>query len=92
MIDYAPAALDDIERLHAWLATRSSQAATRFLALLNHAEQNIAAQPNGYPLAGDGVIRKCLLSLGRSVYVIYYVIDDENQIILRLWHGREQRT
>lgn len=31
------------------------------------------------------------MRFGRSVYVIYFLIEGDNQIILRVWHGHEAR-
>lgn len=35
--------------------------------------------------------RRYLMRLGRSTYVIHYVEDEKDQVIVRIWHGREDR-
>jgi plasmid stabilization system protein ParE len=91
MIRYTPDARKDVLRLYAWQAARSEELAERFRELLKETENRIAARPKMFPPAAGGDARKCLMRFGRSVYVLYFTIDGEDQVILRVWHGREER-
>jgi plasmid stabilization system protein ParE len=91
MIRYTPEALDDYERLYDWLADRDARLCDRFVATLRQTETRIAKRPLMFPLASGGETRKCLMRFGRRVYVIYFVEDGDDQIIVRMWHGREER-
>lgn len=91
MIRYAPEARADVLRLHAFQKQRSSALASRWRQLLDRTERRIAERPHLFPPSADGEARKCLMRFGRSVYVVHFVIDGDDQIIVRLWHGRESR-
>lgn len=92
MIVYSAEALADAVRLTDWLADRGApEAAARFRLLLTEAGAKIARNPRGWPRIGDGEIRKFLMHLGRTAYVVYYVDEAADQIIVRIWHGREGR-
>lgn len=91
MITYSQEALADVERLFVWLQARSPDAAARFVAGLRRAAARIAERPLLYLAAGDGSVRKCLMHFGGSAYVIYFQIEGADQVILRIWHGREER-
>jgi plasmid stabilization system protein ParE len=92
VIIYAQEALDDVDRLFTWLLDRNQTAAGRFLEALRHATARIAEAPELYPVSDtDAGARKCLMRFGGSAYVIHYVAEGDNQIIVRMWHGREER-
>ena len=93
MLRYSAEALGDVERLHSRLIERDAGVADRFLAHLRQTEQKIASRPLLYPRAQNAEdARKCLMRFGRSVYVIYDCIDGDDQVIVRIWHGREIRV
>ena len=78
MIIYRRDARADILRHYAWYLARDERLLDRFEALVHRTEKRIDA-------------RKCLMRFGRSVYVIYFLVEGDDQIILRVWHGREAR-
>ena len=92
MIRYTPEARADVDRLYAWRLVYSADLAERFLQLLAQTEARIAARPLLFPVSAAGEARKCLMRLGRHVYVLHYVIDGDDQVIVRIWHGRENRV
>lgn len=92
MIRYAVDAVHDVRRLHRWLRDRGAEgAAAKLSARLLDTERRIANDPGGWPLTDSGLARRVLMRLGRSTYVIHYVVDGEDQVIVRVWHGREDR-
>lgn len=91
MIIYRPEAKADVLRLYAWQLVRDERLPDKFEALLLTTEKRIAARPLSFPLTKDRDARKCLMRFGRSIFVIYFLIDGDDQVILRVWHGREAR-
>jgi plasmid stabilization system protein ParE len=91
MIIYAPDAQKDVRRLYCWLLERNSTAARRWLADLDAALVQIAAGPSAWPLTSKGDARKYFMKFGRSQYTIHYLERGDDQVIQRVWHGREQR-
>lgn len=92
MISYSDAALTDLERLYRWLLERNSNTARRFLDDLKRAEAFIAANPSACAAAAGGAARRHIMRFGASAYVIYFVEDGADQVIVRLWHGRKARA
>jgi plasmid stabilization system protein ParE len=84
-------ALEDVDRLRAWWIARDMAIAERFLEHLLKTEHRIAARPLLFPPSADGQTRVCLMRFGRFAYVVYFVVDGADQIIVRIWHGREER-
>jgi plasmid stabilization system protein ParE len=91
MIRYSAEALDDIERLYRWLLERDVRAAARFLTRLEDSAAQIARSPSRWPPSADGQARRYILRFGRSRYVIHFVENAGDALIVRIWHGREQR-
>ncbi len=84
---------DDVDRLFTWLLVRNPGAAARFLAALKQATARITEHPERYPRAGeDAAVRKHLMRFGGAAYVIYYVVEGDDQVLVRVWHGRERRA
>jgi len=87
------AALADIERLHAFLIDKNPTAARRAVIALDRAMQSLEIFPErGRPTGTPGV-RELIVPFGRSAYVMRYAYAQatDEVVILRLWHGREQR-
>jgi plasmid stabilization system protein ParE len=91
MIRYAAEALDDVERLYRWLLDRDAAAAGNWLTRLQEAEALIARAPHRWPSSAGGAARRYIMRFGRSRYVIHFVEDGTDAVILRIWSGREQR-
>jgi plasmid stabilization system protein ParE len=91
MIRYRREALVDVDRLLAWWLERSDVVAQRFLDRVLDTEQRIASRPGLFPPSKDGDTRRCLMRFGRSVYVLHFIIEGADQVIVRIWHGREDR-
>lgn len=89
MIRYSDAALTDVQRLTASLAERDHRLALRFFELLDEAERKIASHPATWPRAGRA--RKVHLTLGAVKYLVHYIEIGDDQEIVRIWHGREDR-
>ncbi|MBL8547308.1 MAG: type II toxin-antitoxin system RelE/ParE family toxin [Hyphomonadaceae bacterium] len=91
MIIYAPDAERDVERLHQRFVTLSAIAATTFMARLTQAEVRIEARPRTYRLLNDRETRRYSFRINRISYLVDYRIEPDQIVILRVWHGRQDR-
>jgi plasmid stabilization system protein ParE len=89
----SPAAAADIERLHAFLADKNPNAARRAVAVLVRAIQSLDALAERGRPAGTAGLRELAVPFGRSAYIVRYAHDAarEEVVIVRIWHGREDR-
>jgi plasmid stabilization system protein ParE len=89
----APAALADIERLHAFLVPKSPAAAGRAATALIDAVQSLAVLPERGRPSGTPNMRELIVPFGRSAYVLRYShsAQADEVVVHRIWHGREER-
>jgi len=79
-------ALEDLERLHAFVAEKNPAAAARIREQLLATFQTLLEQPLGGKPVQSLPVRQWV----SGDYVIRYLIDGEQSlIIVRIWHGRE---
>lgn len=91
MISYTLDALRDIVRHQARLEQFSVRSASQFAARLALAETRIAQRPAMYRRLQDGETRRYGFAINRITYLIDYRIDGTGIVILRVWHGAQQR-
>jgi plasmid stabilization system protein ParE len=86
-----PEALADVARLHQFLAYRSPSAARRGAAAIISTANKIIKNPLlGTPRAE---FREWPAKFGKHAYVLrYFVLDNGDVLVTRVWHSREQRT
>ena len=87
-------AVEDVERLRAFLDHADPGAARRALALIWAAIEKLQDFPAlGMP-TDDPEIRQLVIRFGASGYIVRYVVLPETADILvtRIWHGREARV
>jgi plasmid stabilization system protein ParE len=91
-LKWSPAALDDIERLVAFLDHHSVAAGNQAAELILQAARRLLQTPNiGRPL-DNSEMRDWFAPFGASAYVLRYRIDSKNDVfIIRVWHSREDR-
>jgi plasmid stabilization system protein ParE len=87
------AAAVDLERLRSFLAKTSPAAAGRAAAILASAIQSLDTMPERGRPSELPNIRELIVPFGQSAYVLRYTYSIENQeiVMLRVWHGREAR-
>jgi len=85
-----PDALADIERLHDFLAQTSPSAAQRGASAIICAARKILKDPyTGSPYAE---FREMPAKFGRRAYILRYIVLPNNDVLItRVWHSREQR-
>lgn len=87
-LQFTAKALDDLERLHEFVAEKNPAAADRIRNQLLVCFQTLLNQP----LGGKSVRSLPVRQWVAGDYIVRYLIDDEqNLIIVRIWHGREDR-
>jgi plasmid stabilization system protein ParE len=92
-IVFAREAVSDLERLRNFLYKRNPDAAARAMTAIGSAIYSMGTFPErGRPSSLTGA-RELIVSFGRSAYVLRYAhLSETNEVVvLRVWHGREQR-
>jgi toxin ParE1/3/4 len=87
------AAAADLVRLHEFLADKSPVAAERAAAALMSAVRSLDTFPERGRPSGSPNIRELIVPFGQSNYVLRYAYRAQTKevIVLRIWHGREER-
>ena len=86
-------AAGDLYRLRAFLADKNPGAARRAAAVIANAVRSLEVFPARGRPSGRADTRELIVPFGRSAYIIRYAyLTESNEIvILRIWHGREER-
>jgi plasmid stabilization system protein ParE len=89
-LQWTSKALLDVERLCLFLAQHDRDAANRLANTLNIAAAKLTSLPRLGERVDSYVVREVRkFSVGR--YVMHYELRDDEIIVLRIWHGREDR-
>ena len=92
-LKWLPEALADLQRLHAFIAAHSEPAAARAIDTLIAAAERLAEFPGqGRRWDPDPDFREWPVSFGARGYVIRYRTHGDDVIIVRVWHGLEDRS
>jgi plasmid stabilization system protein ParE len=94
MILLSPDAVEDVERLRAFLDQNNPGVARRALAVIWTAIDRLQEFPDMGMRTEDADIRQIVVRFGASGYIVRYaaVPGDGDILITRIWHGREART
>jgi len=86
-----PDAEADLERLATFLAAKSPLAAARVGEAIVSAIRSLATYPFlGRQVGNDGR-RELIIPFGRSAYILRYLVEAEEVIVVRIFHGLEDR-
>jgi plasmid stabilization system protein ParE len=89
---WSPAARDDLVRLRQFIESHNPEAAKRAANALKQAASLLLAHPGvGKRLEGRQD-RELFVPFGKRGYVMRYRLDGETIIILRIWHGFEDKA
>ncbi|MGH6951222.1 MAG: type II toxin-antitoxin system RelE/ParE family toxin [Vitreimonas sp.] len=91
MIGYTPDAARDVLRHQVRLSQFSTRSAEKFAAGLALAEVRIERRPMTYRRLKDGETRRYSFKINRVTYLVDYRIGPDCIVILRVWHGRQDR-
>ena len=90
-VELRPAARRDLDRLVSFLAKLDERAADRRERWLRESLRALARHPfKGRPGKRPD-LREFTFRYGRSSYHVRYGVTDDAVLILRIWHGKEQR-
>jgi plasmid stabilization system protein ParE len=84
-------ALQDVARLHGFLAPKSRDAAKRAVKAIRQSVKVLAKHPQiGRPLEElPPEFREWVIEFGNGAYVVLYHYDGKRVVILAVRHGRE---
>lgn len=90
---FLPQALADIERLHEFLSIRNEAAARRALLAIDTGIDLLQENPLIGIAMPDRVERQLFIPFGKSAYVLRYRLHPVQNllVVVRVWHGREDR-
>jgi plasmid stabilization system protein ParE len=94
VLKWLPEALSDLVRLRDFVRVHNPDAAQRVAKRIREAAHNLL----GLPLIGRPVLnidkpqlRDLFIAFGQAGYWMRYAVTDDQIIIVRVWHGREDR-
>lgn len=91
---FLPEAELDIDCLYDFLILENPLATKEAMLAIDSGSQMLEKFPElGKPMEDNSERRELFIPYGKSVYVLRYRIDTENEmiVVLRVWHGREKR-
>lgn len=93
-IEWADSALEDLERLHEFLASKNPDAARRAGLTLIKATEMLADNPQAgtvvKDMVDDGEYRDLTIPFGSYGYVLRYRYERETVYVLFIKHGKEK--
>jgi len=91
-VEWADDALKDLDRLHNYLLTFSEAIADEaILTILENGDELITHPELGRAYQNGLKYRELVIPFRRRGYILRYRIIPESIIILRIWHGLEDR-
>jgi plasmid stabilization system protein ParE len=85
--------LTDIDRHVSFLTAQNEDAAQNAAQSIRKAGDGLEQFPRRAPaVRGGSGLRKLKVPFGQYGFVIHYAILDEEVVILRVYHGREDRS
>ena len=89
---WTPGALEDLARLREFIARHNPRAASHAARRIIDGASLLRGQPLlGRPLADLPEFHELLIPFGRRGYVLRYRVEATRIVILRIWHGLEDR-
>ena len=86
-IEFHPEAIAEAREAYRWYAERSTQAAAAFLAELDHAQAQVAASPERWPLYAHGCRR---VRFRRFPYLLIYHAAPARLLVLAVAHAKRR--
>lgn len=89
-----PEARQDLHRLHAFLLERNPLAAEKAIRAIKARFILLRENPRlGIAMEGRADDRQLFIPFGNSAYILRYRMDEESDtlVVVRIWHGREER-
>ncbi len=91
-VKWLPHAKSDIKRLHAFLKEKNPKAASAAIEAIRVSARKLAFFPEvGRPMDDDTGRRELLAAVGQGGYVLRYLLEGDDVVIIRVWHAKERR-
>jgi len=85
-------ALEDIDRLYNFLFTKNKEVAAKAAQVLLRGSSLLEESPRlGRPMADSTQRRELFIPFGSGFYILRYFLTGDAVVIVRVWHGREER-
>jgi len=89
---WLPEAKQDLERLHAFLFDINPPSAANAMQTILDGSRELQTFPKiGKPMDDDTARREHVLPFGAGAYILRYKLHNDQVVILRVWHSRENR-
>lgn len=91
-VSWSPRAARDIEKQYNFLLTQNESVARSAAEVILEAGNSLSNHPyRGRVIEEQAGLRKLPVSFGKYGYVIHYAVIADEVVILRVYHGRENR-
>lgn len=93
-LKWFPEALEDLNRLREFIRVHNPEAAARAAKRIREAARKLLDNPEiGRPVVDIDRpgLRDWFVSFGQAGYWVRYLVTDDTVIIVKTWHGRENR-
>jgi len=90
-LKWSATALADIQRLRAFIETHNPDAAQRAAASFKQAASILLTYPGIGKRLEERQDRELFIPFGQRGYIMRYRLDGDDIVILRIWHGLEDR-
>ena len=91
-IVWTETAIDDLNRHYDFINLNNADAAARAVQAIVSSGESLQQNPHRGAIVDEiAGLRKLLVSFGKYGFIIHYVILEDDVIILRIYHGRENR-
>ncbi|PSR13215.1 type II toxin-antitoxin system RelE/ParE family toxin [filamentous cyanobacterium CCP3] len=85
-------ALADLDRQYRFLKDQNPELASRAVQAIIQAGKSLAQSPQrGTPIAAAPGLRKLVVRFGKVGYLLHYTVLEDEVLILRVYHGRQNR-
>jgi plasmid stabilization system protein ParE len=85
-------ALEDIDRLYDFIFKKNEEAATKAARVILRGSSLLEESPRlGRPMADGTGRRELFIPFGSGFYMLRYFVTSDTVVIVRVWHGREDR-
>ncbi|MEH2003147.1 type II toxin-antitoxin system RelE/ParE family toxin [Nostoc sp.] len=91
-IVWTQTAIDDLNRHYDFIKLNNADAAARAVQAIVSSGESLQENPRRGSIVDEiAGLRKLVVFFGKYGFIIHYVILEDDVVILRIYHGRENR-
>ena len=91
-LEWVKEAISDLEECREFLKSKNPKAAKNAIKRIIEVTKLLLEQPYlGHPIEGMPEFQKISIPFGKYGYVLKYRVDGQKIVILRVWHGRQEK-